>query len=545
MNKLKRAILLLLIILPFGVNAASATTGFNGNNSVYVGNNIELTLFVRESGSNGGLAGFGGTISYDSSKLKLVGTTSLAPYNIDINGNKIAGFGQNAIKGYSNIMKFTFNAIATGTTSVSYSGGSQPDANASPVSISGCSKTISIVNPPSGNNNLSSLSVSNGNINFNKNTTSYSITVDSSVTSVNVSAQAEDSGASISGTGNIGLNYGNNTININVRAANGSVKTYSIHVNRKDNRSDNNNLSSITVNGGNLEPNFNSNTLEYNLSVPYSVSDLSINAVPSDSKSRVSITGQNGLIAEEVNDVKIHVTAENGSIKTYVIHVKRGKDPNKVLSTNNYLASLTVSVGLLSPEFDREKELYVVYLPYEVDSIEINATVEDTRYGILNVDGPSKLSVGNNEYQFSVTAENEEVRTYKVIVVRAASLYSENNTDNTYLKELRLENGKLSKNFDKNVHLYEYTKKDNFNIIAIPEDENSNVSILEKDGIYVITVESSNSTKDMYILVPKDNLLVKILVIIGIVFTSSLCTIFVSKKLDFKKIKKLFKKSKK
>lgn len=235
----------------------------------------------------------------------------------------------------------------------------------------------------------------------------------------------------------------------------------------------------------------------------------------------------------------------NSQIKTYVIHVKRGKDPNKVLSTNNYLASLTVSVGLLSPEFDREKELYVVYLPYEVDSIEINATVEDTRYGILNVDGPSKLSVGNNEYQFSVTAENEEVRTYKVIVVRAASLYSENNTDNTYLKELRLENGKLSKNFDKNVHLYEYTKKDNFNIIAIPEDENSNVSILEKDGIYVITVESSNSTKDMYILVPKDNLLVKILVIIGIVFTSSLCTIFVSKKLDFKKIKKLFKKSKK
>ena len=104
---------------------------------------------------------------------------------------------------------------------------------------------------------------------------------------------------------------------------------------------------------------------------------------------------------------------------------------------------------------------------------------------------------------------------------------------------------KLSKNFDKNIHLYKYTKKGNLNIIAIPEDENSNVSILEKDGIYVITVESSNSTKDMYILVPKDNLLVKILIIIGIVFISSLCTIFVSKKLDFKKIKKLFKKSKK
>lgn len=77
--------------------------------------------------------------------------------------------------------------------------------------------------------------------------------------------------------------------------------------------------------------------------------------------------------------------------------------------------------------------------------------------------------------------------------------------------------------------------KGNLNIIAIPEDENSNVSTLEKDGICVITVESSNSTKDMYTLVPKDNLLVKVLVIIGIVFISSLCTLFVSKKIDLKK----------
>ena len=37
------------------------------------------------------------------------------------------------------------------------------------ISISGCSKTINITNPPSTNNNLSSLTVSNGSLNFNKN----------------------------------------------------------------------------------------------------------------------------------------------------------------------------------------------------------------------------------------------------------------------------------------------------------------------------------------------------------------------------------------
>ena len=53
-----------------------------------------------------------------------------------------------------------------------------------------------------------------------------------------------------------------------------------------------------------------------------------------------------------------------------------------------------------------------------------------------------KLSVGNNEYLLKVTAEDESVRTYKIIVVRAASIEEASNTSNTYLKKLNLENGK-------------------------------------------------------------------------------------------------------
>ena len=153
---------LLLFFAPLMVNAAgSATTGFSGNSSVYVGKNIDITLYVGSvSGTtdNGGLAAFGGTISYPKDKLELVSKSSLAPFTVELNGSKLGGFGQNTIKGRSNIMKFTFKAKAVGKAIVSYSGSKQPDASASPVSISGSSKTINITNPPSSNNYLKSLS---------------------------------------------------------------------------------------------------------------------------------------------------------------------------------------------------------------------------------------------------------------------------------------------------------------------------------------------------------------------------------------------------
>ena len=223
----------------------TATTGISGNSSVYVGKTIDVVLYVNSvSGANGGLAAFGGNISYSTDKLELVKTTSLAPFTVELAGNKLGGFGANTIKGRQNVMKFTFKAKATGNATISYSGSKQPDADAKYVNISSSSKTISITNPPSTNNNLSSLSVSNGSINFNKNTTSYNISVDTNVTSIKISATAEDKDASVSGTGTKNLGYGNNKFSIIVTAPSGDKKTYTITVNRKDNRSSNNKLSS-------------------------------------------------------------------------------------------------------------------------------------------------------------------------------------------------------------------------------------------------------------------------------------------------------------
>lgn len=488
-----------LFLCPLTVKATNANVSFSGNNSVYNGNTIDITLVVSESGSKNdeGISGIQGPISYDTSKLELISTKSHS-LNVNYNSGKIVGMVTSQaeyLRGTKNVITFTFKAKALGSATVSIKA-DVSDADGKKIFSNTVSKTISITNPPSSNNNLSSLSVSNGNINFNKNNTNYSISVDSNVSSITISATSEDSGASISGTGNKNLNYGNNKFDIIVTAPSGAKKTYTININRKDIRSGNNKLSSLSVNGGTLNPKFNSNTESYSISVPYSISSLTINAKAEDAKAKVTISNNN-LVAEETTAVKVIVTAENGSTKTYTINATRGKDPNKVLSTNNYLSNLTVSTGTLSPSFNKEQENYIVYLPYEIDSIKINTQVEDTRYATVKIEGPDKLSTGNNNYKITVTAEDNSTKIYTLVVSRGINMTGEGIKSNIYLKSIKIKNGSLKGTFNKEVYNYTYTGGE---IEAIPEDGNSTVTIITHDNITSIIVKSATGELGVYTL---------------------------------------------
>lgn len=496
----------------------TATTGISGNSSVYVGKTIDVVLYVS---TNAPIAAFQGTLKYDTSKLELVSQTSLAPYEISLNGFVIGGLdlsGNSAINGKKNLLKLRFKAKTVGNTTITFSGPKQPGINNTSVSTSGASKTISITNPPSTNNNLSSLSASNGSINFNKNTTSYNISVDTNVTSIKISATAEDKGASVSGTGTKNLGYGNNKFSIIVTAPSGDKKTYTITVNRKDNRSSNNKLSSLSVDGAELSPKFNSNTKSYTVSVPFSISSLKINAKAEDSKSKVSISNTS-INAEETKDINITVTAENGSTNTYVIRATRGKDPNKVLSKNNNLSSLKVSQGILSPAFKKEQDKYIVYLPYEVDSIKIDATVEDTKYATIKIEGAEKLSTGNNNYKIIVTAEDGSTKTYTVVVSRGLNMTEESLSSNVYLKSITLKKGSLKENFNKEVFDYTYTGSE---IEAVPEDDKSTVNIINRKDKSIIIVKSQSGDIGVYTLTKYKSNFINIIIYILLSLTTIL-----------------------
>ena len=480
-----------LLLSPMIVNAA--TVGFTGGDKVYIDETFTLDFYVPE-----GVQSAGGYLSFDSRYVEYVSFQNLGVFNGKINENnmKFGGIGEMTDK-QVNVYRFTFKAKTVGITTISVRNADlSSDSGNIPVAV--IPKRITIKPTPSSNNNLSSLSVSVGAINFNKDVTSYNLNVDSDVSEVVINASVEDKTAVLTGTGTKSLSYGNNVLNVVVRAENGSEKTYTININRKDIRSDNNALSSLSVNDGELSPAFNKGTIEYYLSVPYEVNVLSVNATAEDDKAKVNISNTN-LLAEKTTDVKISVTAENGSVRTYTIHTTRGKDPNKVLSTDNYLESLTVSDGILSPSFQQDRVNYIVYLPFEINEITINYTLSEKEYATSKKEGPDKLSVGNNLYKISVTAEDESVREYNITVVRGVNLLEGELNSNVYLKEIKINNGKLNQFFNKTLHYYTYSGV-GAEITAIPEDENASVKIIKTDGLVTIIVESPSGEVGVYTL---------------------------------------------
>ena len=508
---------LLSFIFPPSALAGSASISLSGG-TVIAGEQVNVSI-VLNGIDDGNLVSLGGYLNYDSAYLELVQCSSSSRFTFNSNGNKIAfvdmtGSGMKS----GTLGTCTFRTKQVGNTTVGMSGveGTNDSANLS-VGISGAG--INIKNPPSGNNNLASLIVSPGSINFSPGNTNYNVSVDSNITSVDVSGKVEDPTASVSGLGRKNLNYGNNPIYVTVTAENGSSKTYTINVNRKDDRSTNNNLASLKVGNGTLDPGFSKGNTSYNMEVPFDVAKLELSAEAEDSKAKVSINNPD-LVAEEVTAVTITVTAENGSSKTYTINVKRGKDPNKQLSNNNYLESLSVDVGILSPVFDKEKTKYAVYLPFEVTRISISAEVEDKKYATIEKVCNEELSVGNNLFKFKVTAEDGSTRTYTVTVVRNKSLDDVERNDNTYLKKLELKNGKLVGKFNKKTRVYHYKKSNKkFDIKkAEPEIKSNKVTTHKLDNAIVIIVETESGEKGFYVLIEeKSSSLIFVIIIIIII----------------------------
>ena len=175
-------------------------------------------------------------------------------------------------------------------------------------------------------------------------------------------------------------------------------------------------LASLTVRGYELSPAFSPSVRSYTLStaVPYADRELNIEAIPQDAGAAVSITGS--LLKLGKNNIRILVTAEDGSQRVYTVSVLLTADSPNVDNGENRLSMLTPSAGILSPAFDMEVTHYVLYLPYEIRSITLTGTPYDARAktepvtSVLNGPGVTTLPV-------VCCAENGDVLRYWVDVV--------------------------------------------------------------------------------------------------------------------------------
>jgi len=290
---------------------------------------------------------------------------------------------------------------------------------------------VKVVPPKSSNANLSNIKIDGKELSgFKADTISYTLK-NTDASSIKIDVTTADSKAKVSGVGTKNLSYGANTFNIVVTAENGSKKTYTIKVTKNDYRSSDNLLSSLTVNVGTI--NFNSGTTSYTINVGNDVNEIKIDAKAKHAKASVSGAGTVKL-KDGKNEIKVVVTAENGSKKTYTINViRKGKDDTTGnLSSNNNLKLLVVEGYEIN--FDANKGMYYLDVSKDVEKLVVEAISADSKANI-SINNPT-LKAGENTIRIDVTAENGDIKTYKIIVNKEAE--SETSGHNCIFKVLTI-----------------------------------------------------------------------------------------------------------
>ena len=317
---------------------------------------------------------------------------------------------------------------------------------------------------------LQSLTVDNHTISptFDKDTYEYSMTTE--MDALTVKAEPIDSNAKVTITGDIGLQFGQNQVLIKVVAEDGvTTKEYKIKVEKE--KSKNNNLKSLVVNGLTLTPAFsNSTTVYVATDVVHDINTVVVTAVPEDNKATISGDGKISL-AMGKNYIDITVTSEAGTKKVYTVVI------NRLASSDNDLASLYTSEGTLSPVFNKTIHDYTVTVPYEVEDIVVSGTLSDVNASVVGFD-KYKLEVGNNPIKIIVTAEDGTVDFYNIVVTRE-------NIVSSLLENLSIKDYKMDQTFAS--ELFDYTVTVDYEVT----DLILNIKTLDKNATYVVNGNSN------------------------------------------------------
>lgn len=259
--------------------------------------------------------------------------------------------------------------------------------------------------------------------------------------------------------------------------------------------SSNNDLSSLSIDGYDLDPKFDKGTLEYKVQVDQSVEKINISAKAYDDKASVSGDGERSLSLGE-NTIDVKVTAENGNEKVYKIIVmvedlnpigvnvdkkkytivKKNNDlidvldnfEEKVINIRDqevvsyYNPNTKVSLVILKDEdnnlgyyiYDKKKDNYSEYRYIMVGGI--NLQLLDNDKGLDNFD------------KYSITVDEKKVDIYKVKNSSKMGLvYGVNNATGdvgyyVYDKVLNT----LSRYYDEEINIYKDENEKLKNIIV-------------------------------------------------------------------------------
>ncbi len=172
---------------------------------------------------------------------------------------------------------------------------------------------------------------------------------------------------------------------------------------------ENNYLQSLLVDGYELYPEFNKNILTYYIVLSTDVSSLDVTAEPENENAKVKITGNTSLRNTE-NTIKITVTAENKTTKTYNIIATKQKDNGLSLT------SLNIEGTDLSSNLDSLNHYYTFDYKTNKDSIDLDikatASSDDATIEIV---GNKGLGAGENLVTI-ILKDDKNTSVYEVLV---------------------------------------------------------------------------------------------------------------------------------
>lgn len=253
----------------------------------------------------------------------------------------------------------------------------------------------------SGDALLATLTANTGTLSpaFDPDITEYTLKLPAGSSSVTIDATAHHAKATVTGTGEY-TSFPTDA-EITVTAEDGTTKTYTISISVLSNDAT---LAALTPGSGILSPEFDPEITEYVLKLPAGSTSVTLEATPNDAKATVTGTGEFSAFPV---DAVIKVTAEDGTIKEYVVTIM-------VLSNDASLASLTASEGTLSPEFDPEITSYTLELPSGTTSVTLTATPNDNK---ASVEGDGEITTLPADITITVTAEDGTTATYMVHIL--------------------------------------------------------------------------------------------------------------------------------
>ena len=178
-----------------------------------------------------------------------------------------------------------------------------------------------------------------------------------------------------------------------------SSKSITINVVKPREKSTNNNLKSLSVEGYTLSPEFNQDTLEYTVELEASVEKIMVNAEKADSYASLSGGGEI-TVSEGDNRIEIKVTSETGKEKVYVINAVV-KDSNPITTTveNKKLTVVKKASSLTKPDLFEETKIKINEM--EVPAF-YNEATKTTLVGLRDEKGKIELYIydqDKNSYQ--------------------------------------------------------------------------------------------------------------------------------------------------